>query len=92
MGKVRVQQNKPLSLIAKSQELGDVLERLARPVYDACMEDPNQWYRDTLRLKRFVSGGKRGRISVQVGVNPLIGARVEAKRGTLSRAVARAGL
>lgn len=92
MGKVRVQQNKPLSLIAKSQELGDVLESLARPVYDACMADPNQWYRDTLRIKRFVSGGKRGRISVQVGVHPLIGARVEAKRGTMSKAIARAGL
>lgn len=92
MAKVRVQQNKPMSLIAKSQELGDVLEKLARPVYDACMEDPNQWYRDTLRIKRFVSGGVRGRISVQVGVNPLIGARVEAKRGTMSKAIARAGL
>lgn len=83
---------KPLSLVAKSQELGDVLERLAKPVYDACMQDPNEFYRKTLRMRRYVTGGARGRVSVQVGTNPLIGPRVEAKRGTMAKAIARAGL
>lgn len=92
MAKVRWQAKRPLSMIAKSQEMGDLLERLAKPVYDACMQDPNEFYRKTLRLRRFVTGGARGRVSVQVGVNPVIGPRVEAKRGTMGKAISRAGL
>jgi hypothetical protein len=41
MAKVRWKPNKPLSVLAKSQELGDLLERLAKPVYDAAMQDPS---------------------------------------------------
>lgn len=92
MAKYGWRSNRPLSVIAKSAELGDLLERLAQPVYDAAMEDPNEFYRKTLRMRRFVTGGARGRVTVQVGTNPVIGPRVEAKRGTLAKAIARAGL
>lgn len=90
--KVRWKANEPLSMVATSDELAGVLEKAAKPVYDAMAEDPNEFYRKTLRMKRFVSGGRRGRVSIQVGVEDRIGARVEAKRGTMSRAIARAGL
>lgn len=90
--KVRWKANKPLSVVAKSEELAAVLENAAQPVHDAMAQDPNEFYRKTLRMKRFVSSGKRGRVSIQVGTESTIGARVEAKRGTMSKAISRAGL
>jgi hypothetical protein len=54
--------------------------------------DPNEFYVNTLRKKTFVSSGPRGRISWQIGAEPVIGARVEAKRGTAARALGEAGL
>lgn len=90
--KVRWKANKPFSVIAQSEQLAVVLEAQARPVFDAMNDDPNEFYRKTLRMFRVRSKGKRGRVSVHVGVDSVIGARVEAKRGTLSKAIARAGL
>lgn len=92
MAKARWKQNRPLSEIAKSDALAELLEAAAAPVHAAMADDPNEFYRKTLRMKRFYSGGKRGRVSVQVGVESRIGARVEAKRGTMARAISRAGL
>ncbi|WP_353809078.1 hypothetical protein [Agromyces sp. SYSU T00194] len=89
---MRWRANKPLTIVATSEELAQVLEAQAQPVHDAMAEDPNEFYRKTLRMKRFVSSGARGRVSIQIGTESRIGARVEAKRGTMAKAISRAGL
>jgi len=91
MAKYRWRARRPISDIATSNELGDLLERLAAPVLAAAREDPNPTYVASLQMRRFVSSGRRGRVTVQVGAAPVIGAAVEAKRGTLGKAIARAG-
>ena len=78
--------------VMKSRKLGEQLEKIARPVLEAAQEDPNPEYVASLRMKQFVSSGRGGRVSVQIGAAPIIGERVEAKRGTLARALGRAGL
>jgi hypothetical protein len=92
MARVTIKQTGSLDKIAKSDGLGDQLEAIASPVLDAARRDPNPEYTRTLRMKRFVSRGKRGRVSIQIGAAPTIGGRVEAKRGTLARALGSAGL
>ena len=86
-----LRQIRPLTEIAKSEELGDLLDGLAEPVYEQAASDPNEFFRATLRKRRFVTRGRQGRVSVQIGVEPIIGARVEAKRGTLARALSQNG-
>lgn len=81
-----------LSKIARSDALAVQLERIAKPVLDAAKSDPNPTYVASLRMRRFFTRGKRGRVSIQIGAAPIIGSRVEAKRGTLARALGRAGL
>lgn len=81
-----------LSRVAKSDKLGDQLEKIARPVLEAAKGDPNETYVASLRMRRFVSRGRNGRVSIQIGAAPIIGSRVEAKRGTLQRALGQAGL
>lgn len=78
--------------VMKSRKLGDQLEAIARPVLEAAHEDPNEEYVASLRMKQFVSSGPGGRVSIQIGAAPVLGSRVEAKRGTLQRALGRAGL
>lgn len=78
--------------VMKSRKLGDQLEAIARPVLEAAREDPNPAYVASLRMRQFVSSGRGGRVSVQIGAAPVLGSRVEAKRGTLARALGRAGL
>jgi hypothetical protein len=94
MAKVTIKGGSPgaLERIAKSDVLGDQLEDIAKPVLEAAQQDPNEFYVSTLRMQRFVSGGKRGRVSIQIGAGPTIGGRVEALRGTLQRALGKAGL
>jgi len=92
MAKVTIRQTGSLERVAKSEKLGDQLEKIARPVLEAAQRDPNEAYVASLRMRRFVSSGKRGRVSIQIGAHPVIGARVEAKRGTLARALGEAGL
>lgn len=92
MAKVTIKQTGSLDNVAKSDALGDQLEEIARPVLDAARRDSNAEYVASLRMHRFVTGGRRGRVSVQVGAHPVIGSRVEAKRGTLQRAMGEAGL
>lgn len=92
MAKVTIRQTGSLDNVAKSDALGDQLEAIARPVYDAARNDPNEEYVASLEMRRYVTGGREGRVSVQIGSHPVIGARVEAKRGTLQRALGSAGL
>lgn len=81
-----------ISRIAKSDYIADQLEPIAARVLDAAQQDPNPEYVRTLRMRRFVTGGRLGRVSIQIGAAPRIGGRVEAKRGTLARALGQAGL
>jgi len=90
--KVRFKVTGSLDKAAKSPALAAQLEPIADAILEAASTDPNPEYVATLRKQLFVSSGKRGRVSYQVGAAPTIGARVEAKRGTLQRAMGRAGL
>jgi hypothetical protein len=78
--------------LMKSGKLALMLEPAADAILEQASTDPNEEYVKTLRKRMFVSSGPRGRVSWQVGAAPIIGARVEAKRGTLARALARVGL
>lgn len=82
---------KGLSALMHSDGIGAVLERVGAPVLAEAEKDPNEFYRSTLRMRLFHSSGPRGRVVVQIGAAPIIGGRVEAKRGTLARAIRRAG-
>ncbi len=87
MAKVTVKPTGSLTKIATSNELGDHLWSVARPVFEQARRDPNDYYVSTLEMRRFVTRGRGGRVSIQIGAEPGIGERVEAKRGTLARAL-----
>lgn len=91
MAKYGWKSNRPIKDIAVSEELEQVLMRLAAPVLASAESDPNPKYVETLQLRAFRSGGRRGRVSANVTAAPFIGSAVEAKRGTLGRAISRAG-
>jgi hypothetical protein len=91
MAKVTVNFGRSLSSIAKGKEVADALEPVADRVMAYARRDPNEYYVSTLRKKLFVSPGRLGRVSWQVGAEPTIGVRVEAKRGTLARALGMVG-
>jgi len=78
--------------VMKSRKLGAVLEDIGAKVLAAAKEDPNPEYVASLRMEQHVSVGDQARVSVRVGARPVIGSAIEAKRGTLSRALGRAGL
>lgn len=82
---------RPIKEIAVSDELEQVLMRLAAPVMASAESDPNPKYVESLQLRAFRSGGRRGRVSANITASPVIGSAVEAKRGTLGRAISRAG-
>lgn len=73
--------------LKKSNFIAEQLRPLAQTVFDEAGNDPNEEFVRTLRMRTFVSGGPAGRISWQIGAGPTIGSRVEAKRGTLARAL-----
>jgi len=83
---------KAMIALKKSDFIAAQLEPFADAVLEAARQDPNEEYTKTLRKRTFVSSGPGGRISWQIGAAPQIGARVEAKRGTLQRALGQAGL
>lgn len=87
MARVRIVQTGSLDKVAKSDALGDQLEGIARPVLEAARRDPSEAYVASLEMRRFVTRGREGRVSIQIGAHPVIGSRVEAKRGTLARAL-----
>jgi len=80
---------KAMGNVMKSRKLGAALEDIGAKVIAAARQDPNAAYVASLEMRQFVSAD---RVSVQIGAHPVIGSRVEAKRGTLSRALGRAGL
>ncbi|WP_144834100.1 hypothetical protein [Microbacterium sp. BH-3-3-3] len=82
---------RPIREIAVSNELEAVVMKLAGPVIAAAQGDPNSEYVDSLELKAYRSGGRLGRVTANVTAAPALGAAVEAKRGTLGRAISRAG-
>lgn len=81
-----------LIALKKSDFIAAKLKPFADDVMDAAKQDPNPEYTKTLQKRTFVTGGPQGRISWQIGAARKIGARVEAKRGTLARALGSAGL
>jgi len=96
MAKVTIKESassyQALGRIMKSDALADRLEEIAKPALEAAQQDPNERYVESLEMRRFVSSGRRGRVSIQIGAAAHIGANVEAKRGTLARALGSAGL
>lgn len=82
---------RPIKDLALSSELETVLMDLAEPVLAEAQQDPNPEYVTSLQLRAFRSGGARGRVTANITAAPIIGSRVEAKRGTLGRAIGRAG-
>jgi hypothetical protein len=78
--------------VMKSRKLGAELEKIGEKVLEAARQDPNPEYVASLRMEQHVSSGAMGRVSVRVGARPIIGSAIEAKRGTLQRALGSAGL
>jgi hypothetical protein len=89
--RVRIKQTGSLDQVAKSDALSAQLEPIADAVLASASNDPNEFYVSTLQKRRFIRPGRRGRTTWQIGAAPGIGERVEAKRGTLSRALGEAG-
>jgi hypothetical protein len=84
----QLKQLQSLSVILDSAEMEKHVSGLADAVKDA-VDDPNAEYMGTLQARTFHTKSARGvrRVVGQVGAAPGIGARVEAKRGTLARAL-----
>ena len=88
---VNVKGELDISKIAYSPELSAIVRSAAEPVFEAAKSDPNATYVAGLRFYEHRSRGRRGRVSWRIGAAPIIGARVEALRGTLARALGRVG-
>ena len=80
----RFKQIAALTEMLKSPEIVAVLEGIGEQVLSAAQSDPNPAYVETLEMKVFEG---RTHKTVQVGAAPIIGMAVEAKRGTLARAL-----
>ena len=70
-----------------SSEVANHLHGVAEPVEAAARRDPNPEYAESIRLTDHVSSGRGARASARVGAHPAFGMAVEAKRGTLARAL-----
>ena len=97
MSKVKVKPartaRKAMQGIAHSGGVAAFLRPVADAIHSQAAQDPNQRYVAALRVLEHHSGGPGGRVSWRVGcLNPSLGARVEAKRGTLARAMGGAGV
>ena len=84
----RFRQIRPLTEMLKSPEITAVLVDIGEQVLAAAESDPNPTYVASLRLQMFESASRN---TVQVGAAPIIGMAVEAKRGTLARALGSVG-
>lgn len=73
-----------------SAEVAAELGRHAERVASAARRDPNPDYADSVRVTEHRSQGRSARVSQRVGATPVFGMAVEAKRGTLARAVGEA--
>ena len=91
MARVRVKLNRAgMRELLTSQDVGDHLEAVAGPVEAAARRDPNPEYAASVRLTSHVSAGRSARVSARVGASPAFGMAVEARRGTLARALGEA--
>lgn len=79
---------KAIRNVMKSRRLEKQLRPFAEAVLEAASEDQNETYVSGLRMRVFLTD----RVTFQIGAAPVIGQRVEAKRGTLARALGKAGL
>jgi hypothetical protein len=84
----RIKQIRPLSEILKSSEMQSIVLAKAEAIRAIAAQDPNEFYVETLDVHAWSS---RDRVHGQVGAAKEIGARVEAKRGTLGRALGASG-
>ena len=84
----KLKQIRKLDEMLKSPEIVAVLEGIGSQVLSAAQSDPNPAYVASLRMQTFDT---RDRTHVQVGAAPSIGMAVEAKRGTLARALGSVG-
>jgi hypothetical protein len=84
----KFRQLRSLSEIMLSAEMESVLAQRADKVLEAARTDPNPVYVASLDVHTFRS---KSRVSIQVGAAPGIGAAVEAKRGTLAKALGSIG-
>lgn len=76
--------------LLNSAEVADGLRSFAEPVAAAARRDPNPEYAASIRVTEHRSRGRSGRVSIRVGATPVFGMAVEAKRGTLQRALGEA--
>lgn len=90
--KVTIKGGFPIAKIAKSAEIARALEPIADDVLSIVSQDPNEAFTASLRKQMFRTSGRGARVSWQVGAAPIVGSRVEAKRGPFARALARFGL
>lgn len=84
----KFKQLRSLTEMLKSPEIVAVLEGIGEQVLAAAKSDPNPVYVASLRMQTFET---KDRAHVQVGADPNIGMAVEAKRGTLARALGSTG-
>jgi hypothetical protein len=93
--KIRAGKNaaRVMSRIAHSDEVAGFLRPTAEQILAAARNDPNPRYVAELIIREHHSRGRFGRVSWRVGCSiPELGAAVEAKRGTLARAMGVAGV
>lgn len=81
-----------IQAIAHSDVIAAQLRPIAQAVLERAAQDPNERYASQLRIGIHHSRGRFGRVSWRVGNPTALGARVEAKRGTLARALGAAGV
>lgn len=84
----KFRQIRKLDDMLKSAAMEKVLMDLGNQVLAAAEADPNPIYVASLDIHTFVTAD---RIRVQVGAAPIIGMAVEAKRGTLAKALGSIG-
>jgi len=83
-----IRQVRSIDEILKSAELEVILVDIGERILASASTDPNPAYVDSLELQVFRS---KSRVSVQVGAMPGLGVAVEAKRGTLAKALGSVG-
>lgn len=76
--------------LLNSPEVASELASHAERVAAAARRDPNEEYAASIRVTEHRSQGSQGRVSQRVGATPAFGMAVEAKRGTLARALGEA--
>lgn len=76
--------------LLNSAEIMSELREVGAPVESAARRDPNPEYAESIRMTEHHSQGPAGRGSVRIGATPAFGMAVEAKRGTLARALGEA--